>query len=205
MWLATNDVSLRHLAGMTLAKTLGDMVPADESKLPEWARGLTPRQLLYVQEYLVDLSPRKAALRAGLSKTDTGASSVASNLMRTPEVRAAIDAALAEGVQARLRLRERVIQELSVLAFSDITRLIRVEGGQVWIDDTADLSEDERRAIKKIKQTEGKTTTLEVEFHDKVSALRVLNEVNGGSGRERDKGEEKGSVQVNSIDRKSVV
>lgn len=152
---------------------------AAEGTLPSWAMQLSPRKLSFVQEYLVDFNGRQAALRAGISETDNGASSVAKGLLREPEVVAAIRQAMTEGLQERIRLRQRIIEELSAIAFYDAGDHVKVEGRRVVLTDTDDLTDDQRRAVKRYKQTTGKTECLEVEFHDKVKALETLAKVNG--------------------------
>jgi phage terminase small subunit len=188
------DESSRKLPPPSPATGPIGLFAGEASRLPEWARPLRPRQLKFVQEYLVDMSPRNAALRAGLSQSPTGASSVARNMLRDPEVRTAIDAALAEGLYARAALHERIVQETSAIAFYDIGEFVRVRGNTVTLTDTDELTDDQRKAVKSYKQTSGKVESLEVTMHDKVAALKLLDQLNGGSPR-RD-GKSEGSLEV---------
>lgn len=148
--------------------------------MPEWALSLTPRKLSFVQEYLVDFNGRKAAERAQLSATVAGQATVAKGLLRDPEVMRAIALAMADTVQARLAMRQRIIEELASIAFCDISDHVRVRLNTIELTDTDDLTEDQRRAVKRYKQTTGdKQSSLEVEFHDKVRAAELLAKING--------------------------
>lgn len=164
---------------MANQKTMQEL-GAEPGALPDWALGLTPRKLAFLQEYLVDFNGRRAALRAQLSQTDAGASSVAKNLLRDPDVTSALARAMSDTVQARLALRQRIIEELSCIAFYDVSRHVVVRANTIQLTDTEELTEDERRAVKRYKQTTGeKSESLEVELHDKVKAAELLAKING--------------------------
>jgi|SRR6185295_5683105 len=82
------------------------------------ARGLTPKQARFVQEYVIDLNGKQAAIRSGVPAKN--AESQASKWFRNSKVRANIDEALARQ-QARTAItQDRVLEELALLAFSDI-------------------------------------------------------------------------------------
>lgn len=152
--------------------------------LPEWALGLTPRKLSFVQEYLVDFNGRRAAERARLSQTSGGQASVAKSLLRDPDVMRAIGAAMTDTAVARLALRQRIVEELSCIAFYDVADHVAVRKNTVLLTDTDELTEDQRRAVKRYKQTTGeKSESLEVEFHDKVKAAELLAKINGDLGQ----------------------
>ena len=61
------------------------------------ARGLTAKQAAFVREYLTSLNATDAARRAGYSKKT--ASEVGYENLRKPQIRDAIDTALAERAQ----------------------------------------------------------------------------------------------------------
>ncbi len=164
----------------TASKTLGELVPEGHtSKLPAWAQRLTEGKLRFVQEYLIDRNARRAVLKAGLSKTDAGASAMATNLLRDPDVRMALDELWAADLSQRLALRDRIMDELGALAFYDPGDHVQVRDNTVTITDTDKLTDDQRRAIKRVKMTTGKTESIEVEFHDKIKALDLLDQING--------------------------
>lgn len=72
--------------------------------------------------------------------------------------------------------REAVVQELEALSGSEITDVLSWdEMGRVQVRASDQLSARARRAIKKVKITPGEEgNTIEVEMHDKLSALRLL-------------------------------
>lgn len=77
--------------------------------------------------------------------------------------------------------REAVRQELEAVAASQITDVLTWETDgagnvtRVAVVPSERLSERARRAIKKVKVTPGELgATIEIEMHDKLSALRVL-------------------------------
>jgi hypothetical protein len=85
------------------------------------------------------------------------------------EARAALEAADEDRRQA-------VVQELEALSSSEITDVLTWdEMGRVQVRASDQLSARARRAIKKVKITPGEEgNTIEVEMHDKLSALRLL-------------------------------
>jgi len=85
------------------------------------------------------------------------------------EARAALEAADEDRRQA-------VVQELEALSSSEITDVLTWdEMGRVQVRASDPLSARARRAIKKEKITPGEEgNTIEVEMHDKLSALRLL-------------------------------
>lgn len=72
--------------------------------------------------------------------------------------------------------RQAVVQELEALSSSEITDVLSWdEMGRVQVRASDQLSARARRAIKKVKITPGEEgNTIEVEMHDKLSALRLL-------------------------------
>lgn len=103
------------------------------------AQTLTPKQERFVAEYLVDLNATKAAIRAGYSAKTAG--SQAFDLLKKPEIAAAIEAArLKHASNAGLSI-ERVLLEAQRLAFFDIRKLVDKDGNPIPInqldDDTA--------------------------------------------------------------------
>tara|TARA_A100001037_G_C15032317_1_gene581570 strand:+ start:432 stop:851 length:420 start_codon:yes stop_codon:yes gene_type:complete len=77
--------------------------------------------------------------------------------------------------------KKKVLQELEAVAGSEITDVLSWnELGHVTMNSSKDLSHRARKSIKKIKATPNKYgTALEVEMHDKLSALRLLSKHHG--------------------------
>jgi len=72
--------------------------------------------------------------------------------------------------------REAVVQELEAIASGVITDVLNWNDlGQVFLTPSEKLSERSRRGIKKVKVTPTQHgNSIEVEMHDKLSALRLL-------------------------------
>ena len=72
--------------------------------------------------------------------------------------------------------REAVVQELEAIASGVITDVLNWDDlGQVFLTPSEKLSERSRRGIKKVKVTPTQHgNSIEVEMHDKLSALRLL-------------------------------
>lgn len=91
---------------------------------------------------------------------------------KTPTIREQ-RAALASTDEAR---REAVVQELEAIGAGEATDVIQWDDmGRVTLTPSDQLSERAKRAIKKVKVTPNQFgNQIEVEMHDKLSALRLL-------------------------------
>jgi phage terminase small subunit len=108
--------------------------------------GLTPKQSLFVHEYLVDLNATQAAIRAGYAPKSADVNGP--RLLGNAGVRAAIDAGIARR-KAKLELKaERLDEELARACFFDPARLVTEDGKRL---DLHELDEDTRRAIRSVE------------------------------------------------------
>lgn len=144
---------------------------------------LTAKQKAFVKEYLVDLNATQAAIRAGYSER-TAKETGYENLTK-PHIAAAIEKAMEKRADKVEITQERVLEELSYIAFNDTTDVVQIETTiemnpiteqeepyqTVIIRNTSELTKAQRRAIKSIKQTK---YGIEVQFHDKEKALELL-------------------------------
>lgn len=129
---------------------------------------LTPKQKLFVQEYLVDLNATQAAARAGYKDPNIGRQLITKNNV-------------SDAIQKAMRNRERrteitqdmVVQELAKVAFANGSMYAKVAGGgaRVELFDTDSLTDDQRAAISGIKENK---FGIEVSTYDKVRALELL-------------------------------
>ena len=102
----------------------GDKAP--QVTTPKEPAPLNPRQLRFIDEYLVDLNGTQAAIRAGYSPK--GAEVASHRLLRDERV-AAIVAERTEKRVAKLEITaERVLQETARLAFLDIRKAFDEDG-----------------------------------------------------------------------------
>lgn len=129
----------------------------------------TDKQRRFVQEYLKDLNATQAAKRAGYSgKT---AYSIGQRLLKNVEIKQAIEKGLDRQQRQAEITQDRVLQELAAIAFASGADYASIISGVVMMNDTEELTEEQKAAIVSIKQTkEG----VEVKLADKMRALELL-------------------------------
>lgn len=71
---------------------------------------------------------------------------------------------------------QRVLEELSSIAFAQATDYLQVEDGVLTIRNSEDLSKRHRAAIASMEKT---TTGVKVKFYDKLKALELLGKAMG--------------------------
>lgn len=131
---------------------------------------LTEKQKRFVQEYLVDLNATAAARRAGYSEKT--ADRIGPELLGKTCVSAAIEKAKKERSARTEITQDRVLEELAAIGFARGTDYASVVSGGVLVNDTEELTEQQKAAIVGIKQTkEG----VEVKLADKMKALELLS------------------------------
>jgi len=140
-------------------------------------RALTPRQRRFVEEYLVDLNGKQAAIRAGYSPKT--AEVQASQSLRNVKVQAAITAAQARRSQRIELTQDTVLRELAVLALSDLTHYAIDDAGNVQL--RAGAPEGAMRAVaslkKKIVHTDaGVSYETEIRLWNKPAGIRMAGE-----------------------------
>lgn len=132
---------------------------------------MTPKQQLFIREYLIDLNATQAAPRAGYGPSYARRTSF--ELLRKP----AIAAAVKEGMAARARRTEidtdRVMREYAKLAFADVRRLATWGKDGVTLREHTEISEDDAAAIVELSRT-GKSQGARIKIHDKRAALDAL-------------------------------
>ncbi len=79
---------------------------------------LTPKQARFVEEYIVDLNGKQAAIRAGYSPKT--AEVQASRMLRYAQVQAALKAAMEARSKRTQITADRVVTELAKLAFANL-------------------------------------------------------------------------------------
>ncbi len=140
------------------------------------------RQRRFVDEYLVDLNATQAAIRAGYSERTARA--IAAENLTKPDIRTAVDAAMAERAERTKITQDQVIQELAILLKSDVRHFqIDDETGALVLTDGA--PDSAWRAVSSVKHRrivtgrgEDRETTYEVEFRlwDKPAAARLAGQ-----------------------------
>lgn len=136
---------------------------------------LNPKQLRFVEEYLVDLNATQAALRAGYSSK--GAKQQGSHLLTNPNVQAAISARRIRVSKKLLVTAENVVEELRRIAFTDRRALFTWGPEGVKVRDSAQLSEEEASIVEEVSETRTKDGgTVRVKTGAKVEALKLLGQ-----------------------------
>jgi phage terminase small subunit len=140
---------------------------------------LNPRQLIFVEEYLVDLNGKEAAIRAGY--TPASAKVRAAKPLRQAGVRQAVAAAMAARAERSRAFieggitAERVIAEYARVAFSDWRHFAAWGPGGVRFAATRALTPDDRAAVAEIVEASG--GVRRVKLFDKQAALNSLSRI----------------------------
>lgn len=144
-------------------------------------RELTAKEALFVKEYLLDLSPKRAAIRAGYSEHTAHA--IGYELMRKEGVLERIEEAMKARSKRTEVTADKVIKELARIAFSDMDDFAVIEEGKLSLIDSNTRKRGRSRVIKKITQStsdssgpEGSSNSISqsLELHDKLRALELL-------------------------------
>ena len=132
---------------------------------------LSEKQQRFVQEYIIDLNARQAAIRAGYSPKTAGAQS--SRLLTKVKIQDEIAKAMEDRGKRTGVTQDRVLAELSAIAFAKATDYAEVdEEGFVKIKPTAELTDEQKKAIAGIKKG---ANGIEVKLVDKTKALEMLS------------------------------
>ena len=134
---------------------------------------LTPKQRLFVQEYLIDLNATQASIRAGYSIKN--AEFQAHCLLKNPKVKQAIELAMYEREQRTKVTQDRVIEELAKIAFINPTDVVNSYDASLHNgaarEDTAAISSIR---VRRIPSKDGMGIEREIKLNDKIRALDLL-------------------------------
>ena len=139
---------------------------------------MTNKQKMFVEEYMIDLCQTKAAIRAGYSPL--AADQIGNENMKKPEIKAAIERALAEKSRRTGVNADRITLEAARLAFANIGNICNFADGTL-LDG---VSEDDLAAVASVKvrhipSGEGFILEREVKLHDKTKNLELLAKLLG--------------------------
>jgi phage terminase small subunit len=134
---------------------------------------MTPRERRFVDEYLVDADPTKAARRAGY-RADSAKQTGAKLLKRAPVCFAIQERQAERNVRLGLS-RERVLREYARIAFANLARIASWDADGFALAKVEDIEDDDAAAISGIVIGAGdKGAVLRVRFHDKGFAIEAL-------------------------------
>lgn len=133
---------------------------------------LTVKQRMFVEEYLIDLNATQAAIRAGYSAKT--ADQQGSRMLANVKVQQVIAQRMAERSKRTGANQDRVVLELSKIAFLKMTDVVDRNGAI-----KQDASEDDLACIESIKYKEsdneyGGSVEREVKVASKLKALELL-------------------------------
>ena len=132
---------------------------------------LNEKQKRFVSEYIIDLNAKQAAIRAGYSPK--GAEPQASRLLSNAKVQVEIAKAMEDRGKRTGITQDRVLAELSAIAFAKATDYVEVDDdGIVRIKPTAELTDEQKKAIASIKEG---ANGIEIKLTDKTKALEMLS------------------------------
>ena len=145
-------------------------------KLPKCTPKLTPKQQLFVKEYLRDFNATQAGLRAGYKHINMGR-----RLVTFCNVAEAIEKGKKRLLDTLDISAERALRELARLAFSDVRKLYDSQGNLIPIhklddDAAAAISSVEVVAMPSGKEDEGESVlyTKKIKTWDKTTNLQNM-------------------------------
>ncbi|HEX2986138.1 MAG TPA: terminase small subunit [Caproiciproducens sp.] len=162
---------------------------------------MTNKQKRFCEEYLVDLNATQAAIRVGYSPDS--ASSIGSENLAKPEIRARIDKAIAEQSKRTGINADRVVRELARVAFVNPSDVINMDTATL----KDDAAEDDTAAVASIKvktipTADGEGVEREIKLADKLKALELLGR---HLGMFTDKVEHSGTIDTGSRELASIL
>ena len=131
---------------------------------------LTPKQKLFVDEYLIDLNATQAAIRAGYSPNN--ADKIGSELLGKTRVSDAISKAMAERSRRTGINQDRILIELAKIALVNPANVVDFDEASIL--DSAlpeDLAAVASVKVKRFPTKEGEGIEREIKFYDKTKAL----------------------------------
>ena len=135
---------------------------------------LTPKQKLFVKEYLLDLNATAAALRAGYAKRKNIAQ-IACRLLKRKPVAEAVEKDLAARA-ARVEInQDSVVRELAKIAFGDLRQAAAWGPDGLVLKPSDQLTEEQAACIREVSERRTKDGgEVKIKRHDKVKALELL-------------------------------
>lgn len=135
---------------------------------------LTPKQRMFVEQYLIDLNATQAYKRAGYSaKTDRVAGVESHKLLKNPKIEAAIAKAMDERSKRTEVTADRVLQELAKVGFSNITDFMEWQNGDIRLKDSSEIDGAVIQEVSESTLANG-TTNFSFKLHNKMDALKSL-------------------------------
>jgi phage terminase small subunit len=133
---------------------------------------ISPQQELFCQKFiLMNFNGTRAARAAGYGKTDASSASSSSTLLNIPKVKDRIDELIAQQEENTSKLRNKLIKELTRLAFSDQRELAEWSGQRLRLINSKKISDDAAAAVSEVSQS---INGVSIKVHSKERALDLL-------------------------------
>lgn len=140
------------------------------------------RELLFVEEYLIDMKPTQAAVRVGIPHAN--AAHWASRIMKKVHIRNRIEVALAERSRRTNIRADEVLEELRIVGKSSVEHYDVDDNGNVTLAEGA--PDGALRAVSKIKkrvrtirrndEEDEVIRETEISLYDKNGAIRMMGQ-----------------------------
>jgi phage terminase small subunit len=132
---------------------------------------LTPKQMAFCHEYLIDKNATQAAIRAGYSEST--ARQIANENLTKPDIRRYLDGLLAQRAERARVSGDEVIEELAAIGFAQITDVLSVKDGKVILKASSEWPESARKSVESARETRD---GVSVKMHSKLGALEKLGQ-----------------------------
>lgn len=139
---------------------------------------LTPKQQLFIREYIVDLNATRAAIRAGYSEKT--ANEQGNRLLANVSIQKAIKNELEKKLNKLDILSDKVINELKKIGFADINDFLSFNENGVVLNNSDNVDGTMINEVTSvttentIKNGTNTRTQLKFKLHDKLKALEML-------------------------------
>lgn len=142
----------------------------------------TARHVRFAQEYVKDLDPYRAALRAGYMApglTVDAIKTIARALLKKPAVVELIQLEQDRITSRNEGLTDEIIDELKAIALFDVRKTFDSEGKPKSIADLDDMTAKAIQGIDISMNCETQVTTIKFRANDKIKALELLGKITG--------------------------
>jgi phage terminase small subunit len=139
--------------------------------------GQTQKRLRFIDEYLIDLNPGKAYLRAGYKVDISVARKEAAKLLLIPEIQDLIIRKKEERAKRTQVSADKVVQELAKIGFANLKDFINWDSFGFRIKDSSELKPEQTACLSEIQcdfTPEGFRTKFKT--WSKVEALQMLGQ-----------------------------
>jgi phage terminase small subunit len=136
---------------------------------------LKPKVAAFVQEYLLDLNAKQAAIRCGYSPRSAEVQGY--RLLCTPEVKEAVQKAMDKRSRRTEITQDMVLNEIALLAFGNIKRVFGPDGQLIPVEQLPDdVAATITEVTSRMVTSEGENVVIDRKYKlaDKKASLELL-------------------------------